>query len=59
MISNEETNKKPYSLPVQCIPYKGLSDPKIRELANKVIHEMVKRKVKDAGENVFDSMHHL
>jgi len=41
MISNEE---QPYALPIQCIPYKGISDAKVRELANKVIHEMVKRK---------------
>ena len=49
MISNEERNKKPYALPVQCIPYKGLSDLKVRQLANKVIHEMSARNMKVAG----------
>jgi len=49
MISNEERNKKPYALPVQCLPYKGLSDMKVRELANSIIQEMVKRKMKVAG----------
>ena len=29
MISTEDRAKKPYSLPVQCIPYKGLSDKKV------------------------------
>ena len=56
MISSEERSKKPYALPVQCIPYKGLSDSTVRELANKVIHEMVKRRIKVAGMNVFDSI---
>lgn len=49
MISNEERNKKPYALPIQCLPYKGLSDNKVRELANHIIAEMVKRKMKVAG----------
>jgi len=46
MISNEERYKKPY---VQCIPYKGLSDSKVRQLANKIIHEMSARNMKVAG----------
>lgn len=53
MISNEERSKKPYALPIQCIPYKGLSDAKVRELANKIIREMVKRKMKVAGKKVY------
>jgi len=50
MISNEERRKKPYAIPVQCLPYKGLSDLKVRELSNKLIVEMKKRKMKVAGE---------
>ena len=49
MISPEEHNRKPYAIPVQCIPYKSLSDSKVRELANNVIREMVKRNMKVAG----------
>jgi len=49
MISNEERNNKSYALPVQCLPYKGLSDMKVRELANYIIQEMVKRRMKVAG----------
>ena len=49
MISNEERDKKPYALPIQCLPYKGLSDAKVRELANKIIQEMVRRGMKVAG----------
>lgn len=49
MISNEERRKKPYAIPVQCIPYKSLSDFKVRELANQIIREMTNRKMKVAG----------
>ena len=49
MISNEERDKKPYALPVQCLPYKGLSDSKVRKLANEIIDEMVRRGMKVAG----------
>jgi len=49
MISHEEQWKRPYAIPVQCIPYKGLSDAKVRELANKVINEMTNRGMKVAG----------
>jgi len=49
MISNEERDKKPYALPVQCIPYKGLSDSMVRQLANKIIREMNARNMKVAG----------
>jgi len=49
MISNEDRRKKPYALPIQCIPYKGLTDAKIRQLANNIISEMVKRKMNVAG----------
>ena len=49
MISTEDRRKRPYALPVQCIPYKGLTDAKIRKLANKIITEMTKRKMNVAG----------
>lgn len=49
MISPEDRRSKPYALPVQCIPYKGVSDSKVRELANAVIHEIVNKKMKVAG----------
>jgi len=49
MISTEDRRRKPYALPVQCIPYVRISDAKIRELANKIIAKMVKRKMNVAG----------
>jgi len=50
MISEETRRRKPYALPVQCIPYKGLADGKVCDLANDVIREMCKRQMKVAGE---------
>lgn len=49
MISSEERRKKPYALPVQCVPYKALTDAKIRDLANKIVIEMRKQKMNVAG----------
>ena len=57
MISNEERSKRSYALPIQCIPYKGLSDAKVQELANKIIREMVKRKMKVTGMKVYVNVH--
>ena len=53
MISTEDRRRKPYALPVQCVPYKGLSDSKVRDLANNIISEMVKRKMNVAGNAVW------
>ena len=49
MVSNESRRKKPYAIPVQCLPYKSLSDFKVCELANQIIREMTNRKMKVAG----------
>ena len=51
MISCEERKTKPYAIPVQCIPYKGLGDMKVHQLANNIIQEMVSRNMKVAGTN--------
>ena len=52
MISPEERRKKPYALPVQCIPYKGLKDSQIRNIVNDVVKEMCNRGMKVAGKNI-------
>lgn len=49
MIGTEERNKKPYALPVQCMPYKGLKDNEVRKICNQVIQEMYKRNMNVAG----------
>lgn len=51
MISTEGRTKKPYALPVQCIPYASLTDKECRKLMDVVISEMKKRKMKVAGNN--------
>lgn len=51
MISEETRRRKPYALPVQCLPYKGLADSKVRRLANEIIREMCKRQMKVAGKS--------
>lgn len=40
MISPESRSHKPYALPLQCIPIRGLKDKQTREIANHVIAEI-------------------
>ena len=49
MIRAEDRQRKPYILPVQCIPYKGMCDTMMRKLANKIFSKMVKQKMNVAG----------
>ena len=49
MISSELRNKKPYAVPVQCIPYAGMRESDIRQLINLLIKEMVGIGMKVAG----------
>lgn len=58
MISHESRNQKPYALPIQCLPYKGMPESTIRTLANKIIEEMVKRGMKVAGNLVSTYKYH-
>ena len=41
MVSSETLIKKPYSLPVQCIPYAGLKEVELRRLINDLCKEMI------------------
>ena len=49
MISTELRNKKPYALPVQCIPYDGLKESDLRRLITQLVKEMVTHGMKVAG----------
>lgn len=49
MISSESRNRKPYALPLQCLPVRGLKDKQVREFADAIIKEMSKRNMKVAG----------
>ena len=49
MISPSRRNKKPYAIPVSCIPYGSLTESKARTHINHVATEMQRRKMKVAG----------
>lgn len=49
MISPSQRNKKPYALPVSCIPYASITEKKARQHINQVLVEMKKRNMKVAG----------
>lgn len=49
MISPSDRNRKPYAMPICCIPYVGLSESQAREHINTVVREMVARNMKVAG----------
>ena len=51
VISTETRTKKPYTLPIQCIPYRSLTDGEIREVLNNVIREMSRLGMEVAGMN--------
>ena len=52
MISPEDRSKKPYALPVQCIPYSGMPHQTLRKLLNSLVKEMVARNMSVAGKLV-------
>ena len=49
MISPEQRDRKPYALPVQCIPYTSMKHGMCRQLVNNLISEMTKKGMKVAG----------
>ena len=40
MVSSETHDKKPYALPVQCIPYAGLKEAELRRFISELCMEM-------------------
>lgn len=53
MISCDQRNRKPYAMPVQCVPYKSLSHSQTRNLISKLAKEMVSRGMTVAGNLTF------
>lgn len=49
LVSEERRNKKPYSIPVQFVPYTSIKDQYIRDITTKVKREMVKMDLKPVG----------
>ena len=52
MISSCFRDRKPYALPVQCLPYAGLKESDMRRLLNALIIEMVNQRMKVAGRDI-------
>lgn len=51
IISIEACSKKPYALPIQCIPYTSLKDNELRGILNVIIKLMVEDGIKVTGES--------
>ena len=49
MISPSQRNKKPYALPISCLPYHSLTEIQARSHIKEVMSEMRKRDMKIAG----------
>ena len=47
--SAELRNRKPYAIPVQCLPYASLREQDMRRMVNNLIEEMVKLGMNIAG----------
>ena len=64
MISPEMRDRKPYAVPVQCLPYNGLKEKDIRTLVSALCRKMVSYNMKVSGTFSFlnciiQSMHRL
>ena len=59
MLSSEVRKKKPYALPVQCIPCAGLKESDLHRIVNELSREIVAQKMKVAGNFVFVIYHHI
>lgn len=49
MISSALRDKKPYALPVQCLPYAGLKESDMRRMVSALAQEMHNQGMKVAG----------
>ena len=50
MISSEDRDIKPYAIPVQCVPYRSITQQQLRQLVGNLIKEMMCRGMKIAGQ---------
>ena len=57
MLSTESRSRKPYSLPVQCLPIRGLRDRTVSDLLNKIILCMKERNMNVAGMCIISNIH--
>ena len=57
MISSALRNKKPYALPVQCLPYTGLKESDMRRMVSALVQEMHSQGMKVAGTYIYITFH--
>lgn len=50
MVADEQRNSKPYAIPVQYIPYKGIRDQEVRDLTKGIKVQMTNADLKVVGE---------
>ena len=53
LISESTRSRKPYAIPVECIPHAGLQDQEVRAIADKIKLEMTKIGMKVEGKKLF------
>ena len=53
LISESTRSRKPYAIPVECIPHAGLQDQEFRAIADKIKLEMTKIGMKVEGKKLF------
>ena len=49
MIAEEQRDSKPYAIPVQYIPYKGIRDQEVRDLTKEIKVQMTNADLKVVG----------
>lgn len=49
MISDERRSKKPYAVPIQCVPYRGMNEVLGRRLVKTIVAEMNRRSMRVSG----------
>ena len=49
MVADEQRNSKPYAIPIQYVPYKGIRDQKVRDLTKEIKVQMTNAHLKVVG----------
>ena len=49
MVADEQRNTKPYAIPIQYVPYKGIRDQEVRDLTKGIKEQMTNAHLKVVG----------
>lgn len=44
-----QRDSKPYAIPIQCVPYRGMTEARLRRFVDQIVHDMHFRGMKIAG----------